>query len=106
MNRYIQTTRNDLNELFIGTWILIAFWDHVHPSPHGADDTQGIPEKLLSRVCLFLPLMHDPLPLLGLFIPCLILALQCTGVRGGEDYKIMLTDSVLLQSQYTVCREI
>ena len=35
---------------FMGTWMLVAQWDHVHPDPHGADDHMGIPEALLERV--------------------------------------------------------
>ena len=36
--------------LFRGVWMLVAHWDHVHPSPHGADDHRGIPEEELAKV--------------------------------------------------------
>ncbi len=50
VNTYIQGTQADSDDIFIGNWILIAFWDHVHPSPHGDDNKRGIPEEILSKV--------------------------------------------------------
>ena len=35
---------------FSGKWLLIAHWDHVHPSPHGDDDHRGIPDHELEKV--------------------------------------------------------
>lgn len=47
----IQSRQGEETEiLFEGTWMLIAHWDGVHPSPHGADDHGGIPEEELERV--------------------------------------------------------
>ncbi len=37
-------------ELFIGHWVLVAHWDHVHPSPHGDVDHNGIPDDVLNQV--------------------------------------------------------
>ena len=39
-----------VDEEFTGKWLLIAHWDHVHPSPHGDDDHRGIPESELNKV--------------------------------------------------------
>ncbi len=47
VNEYIQTTRDSD---FDGSWLLIAQWDQVHPSPHGDDDRRGISENVLSKV--------------------------------------------------------
>ncbi len=49
VNTYIQRTQTG-NDMFIGNWMLIAFWDHVHPSPHGDVNTRGIPEEILNKV--------------------------------------------------------
>ena len=35
---------------FEATWLLLAQWEKVHPSPHGADDTNGIPQSILDKV--------------------------------------------------------
>ena len=53
VNKYIQdllTEEEELEEEFVGTWLLVVHWDHVHPSPHGADDHNGIPESILAKV--------------------------------------------------------
>ena len=51
VNRFIQSNQADSSqEPFVGTWMLIAQWDQVHPSPHGAEDTEGIPPEELSKV--------------------------------------------------------
>ena len=52
VNNYIQDLQEDedIDEVFVGTWLLVVHWDHVHPSPHGADDHNGIPETLLEKV--------------------------------------------------------
>lgn len=39
-----------VDEGFIGKWLLIAHWDHVHPSPHGDDDHRGIFDSELEKV--------------------------------------------------------
>lgn len=51
---FVQGQRGDDDEReeFVGTWMLVAQWDHVHPDPHGADDHMGIPEALLERVSM------------------------------------------------------
>ena len=46
INKKVQET--DMQ--FTGKWILIAHWDHVHPSPHGDDDHKGISETELDKV--------------------------------------------------------
>ena len=51
VNARIQAQQPEGEEVFTGTWILIAHWDHVHPSPHGDDNHRGIPEEELERVC-------------------------------------------------------
>ena len=35
---------------FTGEWMLIAQWDHVHPSPHGVEGIRGIPPEELNKV--------------------------------------------------------
>ena len=35
---------------FVGEWMLIAQWDHVHPSPHGVKGIEGIPPEELDKV--------------------------------------------------------
>ena len=50
VNRFVQGTQDSSEDLFVGKWMLIAQWDHVHPSPHGDDNTRGISENLLSKV--------------------------------------------------------
>ena len=44
----------EVDEEFTGKWLLVAHWDHVHPSPHGDDDHRGIPKNELEKVCNFL----------------------------------------------------
>jgi hypothetical protein len=39
VNAYIQAHQGETEERFEGNWLLVAHWDHVHPSPHGA----GVP---------------------------------------------------------------
>lgn len=36
-------------ERFVGTWLLVAHWQNVHPSPHG-DPVPGIPQEELDKV--------------------------------------------------------
>ena len=51
MNVNIQALQDGENEgRFVGSWMLIAHWDGVHPSPHGRDDHGGISEEELGRV--------------------------------------------------------
>ena len=51
VNRFIQSNQADsTRKPFVGNWMLIAQWDHVHPSPHGAENTEGIPPEELSMV--------------------------------------------------------
>ena len=56
VNEYINTRLLDEdNEApFVGTWMLVAHWDKVHPSPHGAEDHLGIPEKELDKVYMYI----------------------------------------------------
>lgn len=59
VSRFINSrlTNEENNSTFEGTWMLIAHWDNVHPSPHGADDHLGISDEELEKVnialCLF-----------------------------------------------------
>ena len=48
---YILTTMKNIDE-FEATWLLLAQWEKVHPNPHGADDTNGIPQSFLDMVQL------------------------------------------------------
>ena len=50
VNTYIRKQQPEGEKMFTGRWILIAHWDHVHPSPHGDDDHRGIPEEELEKV--------------------------------------------------------
>ena len=52
VNEYVQSTQEENEEKFVGTWVLTVHWDHVHPSPHGDDDHRGISEDELEKVCL------------------------------------------------------
>ena len=45
---------NGANSQFRGVWMLVAHWDHVHPSPHGANDHRGIPEEDLAKVIIII----------------------------------------------------
>ena len=56
VNEYINTRLLDEdNEVpFLGTWMLVAHWDKVHPSPHGAEDHLGIPEEELDKVYMYI----------------------------------------------------
>ena len=47
VNNYIQTLEA---EEFHGRWLLVAHWDGVHPSPHGGESTNNIPEETLNQV--------------------------------------------------------
>lgn len=55
VNEYIQGLQEEGEKRFRGKWLLVVHWDHVHPSPHGADEHNGIPEdeldKVVSREC-------------------------------------------------------
>ena len=51
VNEYIQRNQNDDEANFEGNWLLIAHWDHVHPSPHGEEDQRGYSDEQLSQVC-------------------------------------------------------
>lgn len=37
-------------ETFTGSWLLIAHWDNVHPSPHGDGAHRGISMDQLQKV--------------------------------------------------------
>ena len=51
MNVNIQALQDEESvKKFVGSWMLIAHWDGVHPSPHGGDVHGGISEKELDRV--------------------------------------------------------
>ena len=52
VNTFLQDIKNVQD--FVGAWMLIAQWDHVHPHPHGADDHEGISEEFLSKVTMIL----------------------------------------------------
>ncbi len=49
VNKNIQAQPDEESE-FVGSWMLIAHWDGVHPSPHGGDDHGGISEEELDKV--------------------------------------------------------
>ena len=44
VNAYIrtQTQQRGGGQRFDGNWLLAVHWDHVHPSPHGASDTENV----------------------------------------------------------------
>ena len=46
VNQYVKRA----DEEFTGKWLLVAHWDHVHPSPHGDDNHRGIPDSELEKV--------------------------------------------------------
>ena len=48
VNNYIQTRYTE--DRFIGNWLLVAHWDHVHPSPHGEDNVGDILVNELEKV--------------------------------------------------------
>lgn len=48
VNTFLQEMENIQD--FVGTWMLVAQWEKVHPHPHGADDHEGIPEEFLNKV--------------------------------------------------------
>ena len=52
INQFVNSRLLDENSdvPFRGTWMLVAHWDKVHPSPHGAEDHLGIPEEELDKV--------------------------------------------------------
>lgn len=50
VNEYIQNLQEEGEERFRGKWLLVVHWDHVHPSPHGEEDHNGIPEDELEKV--------------------------------------------------------
>ena len=50
VNEFVQRFIKEGEPPFTGTWLLVAHWDHVHPSPHGEDDHNGIPEDELNKV--------------------------------------------------------
>ncbi len=50
LNKFVQQSLGDGADLFLGQWLLVAHWDHVHPSPHGEDNRRGIPEDILNQV--------------------------------------------------------
>ena len=50
VNEYIQSLQEEGEPKFIGKWLLVVHWDHVHPSPHGEDDHKGIPKDELNKV--------------------------------------------------------
>ena len=49
VNMYIEDRQR---EQFRGNWLLIAHWDHVHPSPHGEGIFGDITLEELERVLL------------------------------------------------------
>ena len=50
VNKYIQGRQKEGDTQFVGSWLLVVHWDHVHPSPHGSDNHEGIPEEELNKV--------------------------------------------------------
>ncbi len=50
LNEIVQQGLGDGADPFLGQWLLVAHWDHVHPSPHGKEDRRGIPEDILNQV--------------------------------------------------------
>ena len=52
VNEYIQDRQSSEEEKFVGNWLLIAHWDHVHPSPHGEASEREILQEELERVKL------------------------------------------------------
>ena len=53
VNEYVQRYVKEGEPRFKGKWMLVAHWDRVPPSPHGADDQNGIPEDELNKVTTF-----------------------------------------------------
>ena len=61
VNSYVQEVQGDdvpASERFDGEWVLTVHWDHVHPSPHGDNDTTGFSSEELNKVMLFSQLMY------------------------------------------------
>ena len=52
VNEYIQNSREEDDGKFSGNWLLAVHWDHVHPSPHGAENHSGISESELDKVII------------------------------------------------------
>ena len=53
VNNYVQNAIQEENKPpFVGHWVMVVHWDHVHPSPHGAEDHNGITDDVLNQVCL------------------------------------------------------
>lgn len=50
VNEYIRNLQEEGETRFRGKWLLVVHWDHVHPSPHGEEDHNGIPEDELEKV--------------------------------------------------------
>ena len=48
LTRYIRTLNKEPD--FEGRWMLVAHWEGVHPSPHGANNSNGISQAELNKV--------------------------------------------------------
>lgn len=35
VNAFVQARQSEIEDRFVGNWLLVVHWDHVHPSPHG-----------------------------------------------------------------------
>lgn len=50
VNEYIRDRQGEVEEIFTGNWVLVAHWDHVHPSPHGEGNQNDYPMDELEKV--------------------------------------------------------
>ena len=51
VNANIQAQQGEeIEESFVGLWMLVAHWDRVHPSPHGGEDHGDVSEEELNSV--------------------------------------------------------
>lgn len=50
VNEFIQDQQSSEEKMFVGNWLIIAHWDHVHPSPHGEPSQSEVSVEELERV--------------------------------------------------------
>ena len=72
VNDYIRELQEEGEERFSGKWLLVVHWDHVHPSPHGQDDHNGIPEDELEKVVKKLMIILQGLSERSKLSPCMV----------------------------------
>ncbi len=116
VNRYIQNDVVAEGNFFVGNWMLIAQWDHVHPSPHG-NETQnmGFSNLELNKVCGLLNLQtfetltlsysrQTPIKLLWLPTSLILLhssptsAGRSNGVHQGQNRRLSL--AIILRDSF------